>query len=131
MNKYVLTITASVFTLIAVMIISGYRGAEDPALEDFANCLTDKGIVMYGAEWCPHCKNEKKRFGAAFEDVAYVECPDEPEKCITAGIEGYPTWIFPDGYSPTGSPVKGKIFKGEQGLEKLSKESGCPLKKVD
>lgn len=72
---------------------------------------------MYGAKWCPHCQNEKKAFGDSFRLVPYVECPDDPKKCLAAGINGYPTWVFPDG----------KKLEGEQGLEKLSQASGCPL----
>ena len=86
-------------------------------LDSFAQCLAEKGAVMYGADWCPHCENEKKRFGSSFKFIPYVECPDEPQKCLAAGVEGYPTWIFPDGLK----------FEGEQGLEKLSEISSCPL----
>ncbi|MBI4087920.1 hypothetical protein HY418_00880 [Candidatus Kaiserbacteria bacterium] len=86
-------------------------------LDEFAQCLAEKNITMYGAEWCPHCQSEKKAFGSSFKYVLHVECPDDPKKCIAAGINGYPTWIFPDG----------KKLEGEQGLSKLSQESGCAL----
>lgn len=86
-------------------------------LDDFARCLSSKGAVMYGADWCPHCQNEKKAFGDSFRFVNYVECPADPQKCISAGINGYPTWIFTDG----------RKLEGEQGLDKLSMESSCPL----
>jgi hypothetical protein len=74
-------------------------------------------VVMYGAYWCSHCKNEKKRFGDSFQFVPYVECTEEAQKCIAAGIRGYPTWIFPDG----------RRFEGELGIERLSLESNCSL----
>lgn len=89
------------------------------ALDDFARCLAEKQITMYGADWCPHCQNEKRAFGRSFQFVPYVECPDDPKKCLAEGITGYPTWLFPDG----------RRFEGEQGLEKLSQESSCPLPK--
>ena len=87
------------------------------ALDSFAQCLADEKITMYGADWCPHCQNEKKAFGDSFRLVPYVECPDDPARCLQQGIEGYPTWVFADG----------RKLAGEQGLEKLSKESGCQL----
>lgn len=87
------------------------------ALDSFAQCLKEKGITMYGAGWCPHCQNEKKAFGDSFKFVPYVECPDEPKRCLDAGVTGYPTWIFPHG----------EKLVGEQGLQKLSEESGCTL----
>lgn len=86
-------------------------------LDVFAQCLVDKQITMYGAQWCPHCQNEKRAFGSSFKYVPYVECPDDPQKCLAVGINGYPTWIFPGG----------KKLEGEQGLNKLSQESGCAL----
>lgn len=87
------------------------------SLDAFAQCLAQKGATMYGAYWCSVCKEEKKAFDNSFRFVSYVECTAEPQKCLDAGIKGYPTWIFPDG----------RKFEGKQGIEKLSQESGCPL----
>ena len=87
------------------------------ALDSFAQCLADENTTMYGADWCPHCQNEKKLFGDSFRLVPYVECPDDPQRCLKEDIQGYPTWVFPDG----------KTLVGEQGLEKLSQESECQL----
>lgn len=85
--------------------------------DDFARCLAGKNVTMYGADWCSHCQKEKLAFGDSFKLVPYVECPQNIKECVAKGIEGYPTWIFPDG----------RKLSGEQGLEKLSAESGCPL----
>jgi len=87
------------------------------AYDAFAQCLTEKGVVMYGAEWCPHCQNQKKMFGSSFQFIKYVQCPLDPKKCLEEKIEGYPTWKFPDG----------RMFPGELKLEELSRESSCPL----
>ncbi len=109
--------------VILAIIIAGFYFYNKPLApvngkyDDFAKCLLSKNITMYGAAWCSHCQNEKKAFEGSFKYVPYVECPDEPQKCLDKGITGYPTWIFPDG----------KKLVGEQGLEKLSQESGCPL----
>lgn len=86
-------------------------------LNAFAQCLAERGVTMYGADWCPHCQSEKKAFGSAFKYVPYVECPRDPKRCLDLGIQGYPTWIFADG----------RRLEGEQGLARLSQESGCPL----
>lgn len=85
--------------------------------DSFARCLAEKEITMYGADWCSHCQNEKKAFGSSWEYVPYIECPKNPKACLDKGIEGYPTWIWPDG----------KKLIGEQGIEKLSKESECKI----
>jgi hypothetical protein len=96
--------------------------ASDPAKIALAECLTTKGVSMYGAFWCPHCQNQKKTFGGAWEKIHYVECstPDgrgQTPQCNDAGIEGYPTWVFPDGTRLT----------GEQPLQTLAEKAGCPF----
>ena len=50
-------------------------------LDDFAKCLTQKSVVMYGAYWCPHCQAQKKLFGSSFKYVNYVECTKDIKKC--------------------------------------------------
>ena len=104
------------------------------SLDAFAQCLSERGVVMYGADWCPHCQNEKKAFGDSFRLVSYVECPDDPKRCLAAGIAGYPTWIFPASPARSAGATArraggpdGKKLEGEQGLRKLSRESGCVL----
>ncbi|MBI2454452.1 MAG: hypothetical protein HYV54_02700 [Parcubacteria group bacterium] len=86
-------------------------------LDDFAKCLADKNIIMYGADWCPHCQTQKKMFGKSFQYINYVECPQDPQKCLAAGIEGYPTWVT----------ANGEKLIGEQKIETLSKKTNCPI----
>jgi len=99
------------------LVFSRDKTKNNPALDSFAQCLAERKITMYGAAWCSHCENEKKAFGKSFRFVPYVECPDNPKKCLDLGIKGYPTWIFPDG----------RRLEGEQGIERLAEESGCVL----
>ncbi len=87
-----------------------------------AQCLTEKGVKMFGASWCPHCAQQKKDFGtAAFKNVAYVECAvpgdnsQQTQICKDNNIKGYPTWRFADGTEKT----------GEQTLEDLARAAGC------
>ncbi len=118
MKKYLPT-TVFVIIVLAVVGVLVFWPKEAPAreLDSFANCLSQKGAVMYGAYWCPHCQNEKRAFGDSFRIVSYVECTEEIQKCLDADINGYPTWIFSDG----------QRFEGEQGLRRLSEISGCVL----
>ncbi len=114
--KKILIITAVVLAGLIFWIFRSPQEANGQ-LDSFARCLASKEITMYGASWCSHCQNEKKAFGDSFEYVPYVECPENAKLCLDKNIKGYPTWIFPDG----------KRFEGEQGINKLSQESGCPL----
>ncbi len=90
----------------------------------FARCLKDRGVVMYGAYWCPHCQDQKTEFGLSFEYAPYIECGIEGDThgvakaCKDAGIAHYPTWQFP----PTGERVERVLS-----LEQLSDRTGCPL----
>jgi hypothetical protein len=90
----------------------------------FARCLSVRGVKMYGAYWCPHCTDQKEKFGASFEYAPYVECGvkgdarAKTQVCQDAGIQHYPTWQFP----PTGERVE-RVFT----LEELSDRTGCAL----
>ena len=111
--------TAAIITLVIVFAGGDDNGYTDTPskYDEFAQCLADKGAIMYGADWCSWCKQEKEAFGNSFRFINYVECPDDPQRCLAVGIENYPTWTFPDRQLPAGA----------QGLEKLSEESGCSL----
>ena len=90
----------------------------------FAKCLTQRGVKMYGAWWCPHCIEQKEKFAASFQYVDYVECGikgqthGQSQVCKDANVQHYPTWQFP----PTGERVD-RIFE----LQELSDRTGCPV----
>ena len=117
---------ASYAALIVVVFGAGsyayYRGQHQH--DAFARCLTDRGVKMYGAWWCPHCVEQKGKFGASFEYVPYVECGIKGQThgqspvCKDANVNHYPTWQFP----PTGERVE-RVFT----LEELSDRTGCAL----
>ena len=92
--------------------------------DKFARCLGDRGVKMYGAYWCPHCQEQKEKFGASFEFAPYVECGvkgdlhAEAQVCKDENIHHFPTWQFP----PMGQRVE-RIFS----LEELSDRTGCSL----
>ncbi|MFN9176388.1 MAG: vitamin K epoxide reductase family protein [Synechocystis sp.] len=69
-----------------------------PAEIELAQHLTDKGVLNYGAFWCPHCYEQKQLLGKeAFEKVTYIECDPagknpQTQACVDAGIQSFPTW---------------------------------------
>jgi uncharacterized membrane protein len=79
------------------------RGPEDPYRRGLAERVADSGALFYGASWCPHCQEQKALFGASQDRLPYVECsPGGPRggtasSCVSAGVQSYPTWVFPDG----------------------------------
>jgi hypothetical protein len=95
------------------------RTSSDQAVK-LAEKLTEKGVTMYGAFWCPHCSNQKEMFGqTAWSKVQYIECAGQgyngsPALCAEAKIDGFPTWVFADGTQ----------VSGERPLEDLAKQVG-------
>ncbi|MBS3107554.1 hypothetical protein J4468_01435 [Candidatus Woesearchaeota archaeon] len=108
-----------VIFLTIVIILLFLSGCSNTVIEGrnlFAKCLTENDVVMYGTEWCPHCKNQKSLFGESFLSVNYIDCDEERQKCIDAGIKGYPTWV-----------IGGKLYPGMQKLETLGRLGGCSV----
>jgi glutaredoxin len=86
-------------------------------MSQFAKCLTEKGAVFYGTEWCPHCNNQKAMFGDAMKNINFIDCDKESQACTTAGIEGYPTRVFKDGSKTPGT----------QEFAALAAKTGCEV----
>ena len=63
--KYFLAAALLIFIIwVLVSELGGQSGSEQAnALNAFAQCLSEKAVTMYGADWCPHCQNEKNAFG--------------------------------------------------------------------
>jgi glutaredoxin len=101
--------------------------AKDTKYLGFAQCLKEKGATFYGAEWCPHCKAQKKAFASAAKELPYVECaiPDGAggyknemtQACVDAQVQSFPTWTFADG----------SRLSGEVPMATLAEKSGCVL----
>lgn len=134
-----------ILAIMPAVILLGAAGCQKnpeqvEKLKSIANCLADKGVKEYGAFWCPHCAEQKKLFGEADEIIksrgVYVECDprcvrDEsgnlpkacrgiegkPDLCLDKGVEGYPTWEFPDG----------SMMQGVMQPDELAKKAGCGL----
>jgi glutaredoxin len=108
--------------LVLVLFLSACSSSSVPQekIDSLAQCLTEKGTVMYGAFWCPHCAKTKKAFGPAFKHIKYVECDprgenEQSELCLEKNIEGYDTWEFASGERVVGEPT----------FEVLAEKSGC------
>lgn len=94
----------------------GNSGGEVDKVAQFAQCLTDKGVVMYGSASCGHCANQKEMFGDAFQYVTYVECTEQQSVCNQKGVQYVPAW-----------EIDGTLYVGEKSFFELSRMSGCPF----
>ena len=118
------------WAVLAVLIIgsigwSVFAKFQPGKYDSFTKCMKDKGIVLYGAFWCPHCQATKKQFGNSAPLLPYVECstPDgqaQTQICIDKGIKQYPTWT---------RPSDATTLTGEDSMQELADFSWCALPK--
>ncbi|MEK6915630.1 MAG: hypothetical protein AABW89_03780 [Nanoarchaeota archaeon] len=116
-----------VVIILSVIFFFGIKSGEEynrEEVDNFAKCLTEKGAVMYGAFWCPHCARTKKKFGESFQFINYVECDPRGENeqsllCLDKKIDSYDTWEFNDDYDSR--------LIGEPSFEALASSTGCVL----
>ncbi|OGZ99029.1 MAG: hypothetical protein A3H69_03015 [Candidatus Sungbacteria bacterium RIFCSPLOWO2_02_FULL_47_9] len=121
--------TIIVYAVIVLAIIAGVwfytSSKKQPGQYDqFAQCLKEKGLIFYGAFWCPHCQNQKAMFGNSVKYLPYVECStpngqSQLDVCKKENVIGYPTWVYPDGSRES----------GEIEMSRLAEKSGCQLPK--
>ncbi|MDP4012804.1 MAG: hypothetical protein Q8R00_04335 [Candidatus Nanoarchaeia archaeon] len=100
--------------LISVLLLLAGCTNRAEKYAELQSCLAEKGVIMYGVEWCPVCAKQKKDFGTKLEGV-YFECLDNPEKCLDEKIEGYPTWKFPSG----------EVYVGILNPEEVAAKASC------
>ncbi len=120
--KKQLIIIGAVLVLILTGAVFANKNTKPGEYDTFAQCLKDSGAVFYGAFWCPHCREQKAMFGNSAKLVPYVECstPDGQSQnlvCKEKDIKSYPTWIFADGSTSTGTLE----------LADLATRTGCVL----
>ena len=113
-KHYYITGALVVIALIGFLV---FKSSTSPGkYDDFAKCLTEKGAVMYGTEWCKYCKQQKELFGKSFKYVNYKDCDANKAECNAAGVNSYPQWL-----------INGTKYKGLQQLDSLADYSGCRL----
>jgi hypothetical protein len=101
------------------------RRAASGALDGLARCLTERGVVYYGASGCRACRAQERTFGAAFAHIRGIECHPhapgaEPERCVERGIRVTPTWLLEPGGREAGR------LEGARTHPELAELSGCP-----
>jgi len=113
-----------ILTIAALLFLTACSKPKEnqDAIDEFAKCLTEKGVKMYGSLTCGHCNNNKLLFGSSFQYINYIECHprgenEQSELCIEENIEYVPTWEFSDGTRET----------GEKNFYELAEKTGCKL----
>ncbi len=100
----------------------GYSEEDIETISTFIDCLAEKGVKIYGANWCGWTKKLVVETLGGF-DVAipiYVECTENQELCSLEGIEGYPT-----------IKIDGELYEGSRTFEGFAEATGCPVPEVN
>jgi large repetitive protein len=81
----------------------------------FAKYLNDTGFIFYGADWCPHCRDQRALFEDGAKYLPFVETTNPDRTSNQVGIDeeitSYPTWDFGNG--------KANRFAGQMTLAQL------------
>lgn len=109
------------------------RASSTQAIQ-LAKKLGNDKVTMYGTYWCPHCARQKELFGKeAFQYINYVECAPKgyranPRACLTEKVDGYPTWVVPNGKN---NNKKSEVLSGEVSLDVMAKTVGYTPFNID
>jgi|SRR3989344_5477626 len=100
-------IVLSIIVVLAVLLIAGivYSVTKPGKYDKFAQCLTEKGAVMQGENWCQYTNAQKAMFGNSFKYINYEVNPN---------LAVRPTWI-----------IDGEHYEKVQSFEHLSALTGC------
>ncbi len=121
----VISLSAVTFTpLIPSSVIAQEAGepvttTSTPQSIALAKYLKQIGAKVYTTYWCPHCHNQKERFGKeAVKFIQVIECDrrgvnPQTQLCIDKKIRGFPTW-----------EINGNFYTGDRSLEYLANLSG-------
>ena len=110
-------IMLSIALIILLLGLSFYTSSQKPGqYDDFAKCLTEKGVVVYGNDFCKYTNNQLGYFDKSKEYLNYVKCAENEKLCNDKNVKITPTW-----------EINGEMYEQVQTFEKLSAVSGCNL----
>lgn len=110
-----------IFSLVIIIIIllplTVYSYMKKPGqYDEFAQCLTSTGAVIYGNDFCQYTAKQLNFFGKSKKYLNYIRCAENQELCDEKKISITPTW-----------QINGEMYEQVQTLEKLSLLSGCEI----
>lgn len=107
---------AGIVLLLVIVGIFGVVMATSRNNDKLAECLKDKGAVIYGNDWCQYTQRQKDLFGGSFSKLNYVVCDENAKLCDEKKVRITPTW-----------EINGKMIEQVQPLRSLAAISGCQL----
>ena len=105
--------------LVAIIIFSYtfYLRSQMPGqYDEFAKCMTEKGAVIYGNDFCSYTNKQMNFFEKSKKYLNYIKCAENKELCDAKGVKVTPTW-----------EINGKMYAQVQSFERLSEITGCKI----
>lgn len=103
------------FVAIIIFSYTFYLRYQTPGqYDEFARCITEKGFVIYGNDFCQYTNKQMNFFGKSKKYLNYVKCAENKELCNIKGVKITPTW-----------EINGKMYEQVQSLERISDLTGC------
>ena len=118
-NKKVKKYVLIAVLLIAIGLISYtfyFKSQKPGEYDNFARCLTEKGAVIYGNDFCQYTNKQLNDFGKSDKYLKYVKCADNKELCDSKNVKITPTW-----------EINKEMYEGIQSYDRLSQLSGCEI----
>ncbi len=114
-KKYFIVISIILIVVFSILSISSYL-KKPGQYDEFAKCLTENNVIMYGNDFCSYTTKQLNFFGKSKQYLNYVKCIDNGKLCDDKGVEVTPTW-----------EIDGEMYGQVQDFEKLSLLSGCKI----
>ena len=111
------------FIIMGLILIAGLlsatiylKSSKSGKADSFAQCLTEKNVIVYGNDYCTYTNQNLNFFGKSKKYLNYIKCVENEELCNEKNVEITPTW-----------EINGEVYSGVQNFKKLSELSGCEL----
>ena len=114
-KKYFIFASIILIVILSILSISSYL-KKPGQYNEFATCLTDAGVIVYGNDFCQYTNQQLNFFGKSKEYLNYIKCVDNKKLCDEKKIDITPTW-----------EIDGKMYEQIQTFEKLSMLTGCEI----
>lgn len=118
-TKKIKLYTVVLLLLVAITIFSYtfYLRSKMPGQYDkFAECITEKGAIIYGNDFCSYTNKQLNFFGKSKKYLNYIKCAENKELCDSKFIKITPTW-----------EINGKMYTQVQSFERLSELTDCKI----
>jgi hypothetical protein len=94
---------------------SAYSTEDQAKLLEFNTCLAEKGVKIYGANWCGYTVRWVEALGGySTVSPVYIECTENDALCREEGVTGYPT-----------TKINGQAYNGARTVEAIAQATGC------